>query len=216
MLAADKCKWLDTEGRRIRPRRRRRRLKRHHWVQRKRGVGKSRCDCPWIIRKRHEVGNMRLASLRRIAGVRPLHQHRGPMRDTAHPHDGILVHDRRVTDGRLRTRRYAHEQSRFNMQRLTCRLGIAVRMHMRRRLWIGVTHPLQVMQAVQAEILLRVHAAVRNDTRNDVEIKAVVRKVQFEEPFGRNVHRLRLLVMRAPDRVEARSPPTAIQEGERA
>jgi len=43
------------------------------------------------------------------------------------------------------------------------------------------------MQAIKAEIRLRVYSTVRDDARNDVKIKAVVRQVQLKEPFGCNV-----------------------------
>jgi len=103
--------------------------------------------------KRGEVRDVRLG---RAVGARSLHQHGGPMRDAPHPYDGLFVHERNVAERVLcQARRHEHEEPRLDMQRLAGRLGVSLRLHTRSRFRISVAGPLQVMQAIQAEALMR-------------------------------------------------------------
>ena len=124
------------------------------------------------------------------------------MGDAGHAHDAGLV----LGDG---AGRHIHKQSRFNVQSLP---GGGER----RR--VSVADPLQIVQAVQAEIGLRVQAAVRHDSRDHVEVEGIVGQVKFKEALGlvggdRNWVRFR--IVGAPDGIESSSSPVAGQRRQR-
>src|SRR5580658_4054977 len=98
------------------------------------------------------------------------------MRNAPHPHDGLRVPRRRRPSYRCR---YVHEQPRLDMERLARRRGVSGRDNARGGSRIAVTGSLEVMQAVQAEIGLRVQSPVRDHPWDDLKMKAVVRQVQL-------------------------------------
>lgn len=175
--------WLDPDTRRVRGSYRERERRVRTWVRPGEGHGTEPRILVAMGAERFKVRDFRFAVSRLHPRVGPLHQHRDPVRDAPHPHDGALVPRRRRQRYRWRRwrlrqrRRYVHEQSRLDMQRLTRRRGIAGRMYMLGRLWIGVTGSLEVMQAVQAEIGLWVQSPVRDHPGDDLKMKAVVRQV---------------------------------------
>jgi hypothetical protein len=70
------------------------------------------------------------------------------------------------------------------MQRLFRGCRVSGRLDFGARGRVGVADPLQVMQAVQAEIGLWVQASVGHDSGDHVEVEGVMGQVQFEEALG--------------------------------
>jgi hypothetical protein len=156
--------WLDPDGGRVRRPRREREPAGSYLG--KAGEGNGTEPRIHVARgaERCKGRDDRLAGSRLHRRGRTLHQHRSPVWDAAHPHDCVLIHKGAARlSGRLTACGHVHEQSRLDMQRLTRRRGIAGRIDMLGRLWIGVTGPVKVMQAIQAEIALWVQSPVRDD-----------------------------------------------------